>query len=246
VTPSDVQDDGALVQLTNVYKRFGRRIALRGVSFGLSTGEAVAVLGANGAGKTTMLRTAATLARPTRGSVTAFGVDAWAERVQVRARLGVVAHQPYVYPELTCAENLEFFAAMFKVGHREQVVAGALERVGLAARSGQRAGELSRGLLQRLNIARATLHDPPVLILDEPDTGLDAAGRAVLAEIIGTQSERGGCVMFTTHSLDLAMALATRVVVIRAGAVGLDADRGDMNVAEVAGMMTEAPGLVGA
>jgi heme exporter protein A len=185
VTPSDVQDDGALVQLTNVYKRFGRRIALRGVSFGLSTGEAVAVLGANGAGKTTMLRTAATLARPTRGSVTAFGVDAWAERVQVRARLGVVAHQPYVYPELTCAENLEFFAAMFKVGHREQVVAGALERVGLAARSGQRAGELSRGLLQRLNIARATLHDPPVLILDEPDTGLDAAGRSVLAEIIG-------------------------------------------------------------
>lgn len=245
MTSSDVQDDGALIQLTHVYKRFGPRVALRDITFALSSGEAVAVLGANGAGKTTMLRTAATLARPTRGEVTAFGVDAWTERVQVRARLGVVSHQPYVYPELTCEENLRFFAAMYSVDDRDRIVTAALERVGLATRSAQRAGELSRGLLQRLNIARATLHDPAVLILDEPDTGLDAAGRGVLSEIVSTQVERGGSVLFTTHSLDLALSLATRVAVISAGRIDLDAGRGDVNVATLASMLVESPDLVG-
>lgn len=244
MTPSDVEHDDAFIQLTHVYKRFGSRVALRDVNVTLRAAEAVAVLGANGAGKTTLLRTAATLARPTRGSVAAFGVDAWSERSQVRARIGVVAHQPYVYPELTCAENLRFFAAMFEVDDR--VVGVALDRLGLAERSGQRAGELSRGLLQRLNIARATLHDPAVLILDEPDTGLDAAGRAVLAEITGTHIERGGSVMFTTHSLDLAMSIATRVIVVRAGWIVLDAPRDEVDTDDVLVQMTDAPDLVGA
>jgi heme ABC exporter ATP-binding subunit CcmA len=209
-------------RVEHVYKRFGTKVALRDVSVSLDAGEAVALLGANGAGKTTLLRTLATLSRPTRGSVRAFGVDAWSARPDVRARLGVVAHQPYVYPELSCTENLVFFATMFGLVDAKARAVAALERVGLDRRAGDRASTLSRGLLQRLNLARAVLHEPAVLVLDEPDTGLDAAGREVLSEIVRSQIAGGGSVVLTTHALDYALDLATRVVVLADGRVVLD------------------------
>lgn len=209
-------------QIQHVYKRFGTKVVLRDINVELASGEAVALLGANGAGKTTLLRTMATLSRPTRGTVKAFGVDAWNVRSEVRARIGVVAHQPYVYPELSCAENLIFFATMFRLSDAPMRAASALERVGLARRAGDRAATLSRGLLQRLNLARAILHDPAVLVLDEPDTGLDTAGREMLSEIVRSQVVRGGTVVMTTHALEYAMELATRVIVLADGRVVLD------------------------
>ena len=212
-------------QVEHVYKRFGTKVALRDASFTLARGEAVALLGANGAGKTTMLRTLATLSRPTRGSVKAFGINAWSARPEVRARIGVVAHQPYIYPELSCIENLEFFATMFGLADPRARAEASLKRVGLDRRSVDRASTLSRGLLQRLNLARAILHEPTVLVLDEPDTGLDAPGRAVLMEIVRTQVERGGSAVLTTHALDYALELATRVVVLADGQIVLDEQR---------------------
>lgn len=167
-----------------VSKRYGRAVVLRDVSLTIGQGECVALLGANGAGKTTLLRTFATLTRPTRGQVIAFGVDAWQERQAVRARLGVVAHQPWLYPELSCRENLRFFGTMFQLDQMTARIDESLERVGLGTRADSAAGTLSRGLLQRLNLARALLHRPAVLLLDEPDTGLDAAGRVVLARLV--------------------------------------------------------------
>jgi heme ABC exporter ATP-binding subunit CcmA len=222
-----------LFQVEHVYKRFGTKVALRDVNFKLIVGESVALLGANGAGKTTLLRTLATLSRPTRGRVTAFGVDAWSARPEIRARLGVVAHQPYVYPELSCAENLIFFATMFDLDDASDRAATALTRVGLAGRADDRAATLSRGLLQRLNLARAILHEPAALVLDEPDTGLDAAGRTVLSEIVRAQVARGGSVVLTTHALDFALELATRVVILADGRVMLDAPRDVVSEAEV-------------
>ncbi len=212
-------------QIEHVYKRFGTKVALRDVNVTLIAGEAVALLGANGAGKTTLLRTLATLSRPTRGTVLAFGVDAWSARPEVRARIGVVAHQPYIYPELSCTENLVFFATMFGLTDERALAADALERVGLDRRADDRASTLSRGLLQRLNLARAILHAPAVLVLDEPDTGLDAAGRDVLSEIVRSQIAGGGSVVLTTHALDYALNLATRVVVLADGRVVLDEAR---------------------
>jgi heme exporter protein A len=228
-----------LLRVDHVYKRFGTRVALRDASLALEAGEAVAVLGANGAGKTTLLRTLATLARPTRGRVEAFGVDAWTARREVRERLGVVAHQPYVYPELTCRENLRFFAAMFHLTNPEDAVATALERVGLTQRAGDRAAALSRGLLQRLNLARAILHAPAVLILDEPDTGLDAPGRAVLGAIVRSQIAQGGSVVFTSHALELALDLATRVVVVVDGGIVLDAGRPEVTQSTIEDLLRE-------
>lgn len=227
--------------LAHIYKRFGNKVALRDVSLTVQPGEAVALLGANGAGKTTLLRITATLARPTRGTVQAFGVDAWTERTQVRAMIGVVAHQPYLYPELTCRENLGFFGTMYGIEDVEERSNIVLEQVGLAARAGDLARTLSRGLLQRLNLARALLHAPAALVLDEPDTGLDAAGRALLAQIVGGQRERGGCIVLTTHALDLALEMATRVVVMAGGQLILDAPRAAVSLSDVADAVRHEP-----
>jgi heme exporter protein A len=204
-----------------VYKRFGRDVILRDVNVQAMPGESIALLGANGAGKSTLLRLFATLSRPTRGTVLAFGEDAWDTRDSVRARIGVVAHQPFVYPELTCRENLHFFATMFSLDG-DQVVPPALDAVGLTTRRDSAASTLSRGLLQRLNLARAILHSPAVLILDEPDTGLDRSGRQVLTEIISEQRRRGGLVIFTTHSYEFGLEQASRVVALQEGEVSLD------------------------
>jgi heme exporter protein A len=188
----------------------------------------------------------ATLARPTRGRVVAFGVDPWAERSAVRARIGVVAHHPYVYPELTCRENLRFFATMYGVDDAAARAEVTLSRVGLVDRSDDRAGTLSRGLLQRLSLARAVLHDPAMLVLDEPDTGLDIPGRAVLAEIIASQIERGGAVVVSTHALELALQSATRVVVVGSGRIVLDTPRPAVDGQRVAALIGAGATGVGA
>jgi heme exporter protein A len=223
-----------------VYKRFGRQVVLRDVNIAVDESESIALFGANGAGKSTLLRILATLARPSRGTVDAFGNDAWKYRETVRQRIGVVGHQPYVYPELTCAENLGFYARMFEL-ETAVAVPAALEAVGLAARRDSAAGTLSRGLLQRLNLARAILHQPAVLILDEPDTGLDRAGRQVLAEIISSQTKRDGAVIFTTHSFEFGLELATRVVSIQEGGVSLDRPAEAMSTAELDRYVTVVP-----
>jgi heme exporter protein A len=232
-----VTEPPVLLQAEHVFKRYGTKVALRDVSFSLVQSESVALLGANGAGKTTLLRSLATLARPTRGKISAFGVDAWGSRAEVRARIGVVAHQPWLYPELSCRENLRFFGTMFGLRGLEPRIDEVLESVGLSTRRDDHAGELSRGLLQRLNLARAILHDPAALILDEPDTGLDAAGRAVLASIVSQQVQRGGSVVLTTHALELALELATRVVVVTQGRIALNAPREQVTRDEVAAVI---------
>lgn len=209
------------LQTSGVYKRYGRQVVLRDIKVRVGVGESIALFGANGAGKSTLLRILATLARPSRGTVEAFGEDAWKHRESVRQRIGVVGHQPYVYPELTCAENLGFYARMFELDAND-VVPAALNAVGLANRRDSAASTLSRGLLQRLNLARAVLHKPAVLILDEPDTGLDRAGRQVLSEIVADQVARDGAVIFTTHSFEFGLEMATRAVSLQDGCVSLD------------------------
>lgn len=226
--------DGPIpLETQHVSKRYGRAVVLRDVTLAIREGECVALLGANGAGKTTLLRTMATLTRPTRGRVIAFGSDAWHDRQSVCARLGVVAHQPWLYPELTCRENLRFFGTMFQLDQLEDRITATLARVGLGERRDSPAGTLSRGLLQRLNLARALLHQPAMLLFDEPDTGLDAAGRDVLSLLVDDHVAGGGSAVLTTHALDLALSLATRVVVVSGGRVVADAPRAALTRSDV-------------
>lgn len=221
-----------LLETRSVYRRYGRQVVLRDVSVTISPGESVGVFGANGAGKSTLLRMMATLTRPSRGEVLAFGEPVANNRIVVRRRIGVVGHQPYIYPELTCRENLQFFATMFKLDPNE-VVIPAIEAVGLGGREDSRASTLSRGLLQRLNIARAMLHRPDVLILDEPDTGLDRAGRAVLESTVASVIDQGGAVVLTTHAHEFGLGLSTRTVVLQQGNLVWDGPSSDLSVGEL-------------
>ena len=235
-----------LFALQHVYKRFGTTIALRDISFDLAAGECVALLGGNGAGKTTLLRILATLSRPTRGSVCAFNVDAWTARREIRQRIGVVAHQPYIYPELSCRENLGFCATMFNVHDPRAAIERALQVVGLTQRADARASTMSRGLLQRLSLARAILHEPAVLVLDEPDTGLDTHGRELLGALIAAQTARGASVVLTSHATVFAVACASRVVLLERGAIVLDAAADARLVVEVDAAIGAAGALAGA
>ncbi|HLQ60565.1 MAG TPA: heme ABC exporter ATP-binding protein CcmA [Candidatus Acidoferrales bacterium] len=198
-----------VVEALGLAQLFGGAQALHPLDLELEAGERLAVLGENGAGKTTLLRLLATAARPAAGELRLFGRDALRERARLRARIGFLAHQPGLYPALTAAENLGFFADLYGLG-REQVQR-QLELAGLAG-EGRLVGELSRGLQQRLALARSALHDPPLWVLDEPDASLDSAGEALLERLA-----EGRTLVIATHDRALARRLCGRVLTLRDG-----------------------------
>lgn len=191
-------------------QRFGPELALDGVDMALDKGEHLAVLGDNGAGKTTLLRILATASRPTSGSLELFGLDAIKERKRLRALVGFVAHAPGLYPALSALENLEFFCSLQGLDRTQ--AADTLELVGLSDLAPRPAGRLSRGEQQRLSIGRAILHDPRLLILDEPDASLDSGGADLLAKVM-----HGRSAVLATHDHALANRLCRRTLVLRNG-----------------------------
>jgi len=191
-------------------QRFGRQVALGPLDLQLPVGGRLAVLGGNGAGKTTLLRLLATAARPARGTLELLGLDAGRQRDRLRARLGYVGHQAGLQPALTALENLELFATLHGVAAGEARAALALVR--LVPLAGRRAEQLSRGQQQRLALARAVLHRPELLVLDEPDASLDAEGRGLLGELF-----EGRTVVMATHDAALARELCDRALLLKAG-----------------------------
>ncbi len=198
-------------------KTFGRFSALRDIDLDVGAGETVALLGANGAGKTTLLRILATLDKPSAGKLQIAGLDALGKPQRVRALIGLVAHQTYLHPELTPAEELRFYGRLYGLADLEWRVAEQLDRFGLTARAGSRIAALSRGQQQRLAIARALLHDPAVLLLDEPDTGLDTEGVAVLERLLAATDRT---IVFSTHNHTWAKGLAARTLTLVNGRIG--------------------------
>ncbi|MEO5799474.1 MAG: heme ABC exporter ATP-binding protein CcmA [Gemmatimonadales bacterium] len=215
-----------LVAVRGVERRFGRIVALAKVSLEIEAGEVVLLLGPNGAGKSTLLRCIAGLARPLRGSVRVAGRDVHADPA-ARAQLGFLSHQAFVYDDLTARENLRFAAALYGLDGIEHRVQDALDGVGLTRGADTTVGGFSRGMLQRLSIARATIHQPPLLLLDEPFTGLDAASANDLRHRIAAERSAGRGVICVTHEPGEAWLPATRVVVLVAGKVVLDIPRPD-------------------
>ncbi len=200
---------------------FGVRPVLRGVSLGVRRGEWVVVLGANGAGKTTLLRVIATLLRPAGGRLELNGVDALTHPARVRAQLGMVSHQPLIYPDLTASENLRFFGRLYGLSgaQLEQRVEHALREVGLWTRRHDRARAFSRGMTQRLSIARAMLHNPDLLLLDEPFTGLDQHSATTLAAMLRDLVAQGRAVLMTTHELGRGLDGVTRALLLKGGRI---------------------------
>jgi heme exporter protein A len=189
---------------------FGSEVALEAIDLAIDAGEHMAVLGENGAGKTTLLRILATAARPTSGRLEIMGLDALKERKRLRRRIGFVAHAPGLYPALTATENLNFFCTLQGVSRTK--VAETLALVGLSEVARRPAGDLSRGMQQRLAIGRAILHDPKLLVLDEPDASLGSDGADLLATLMHDRT-----VVLATHDHALANRLCQRTLVLRRG-----------------------------
>ncbi|MCC7206549.1 MAG: heme ABC exporter ATP-binding protein CcmA [Anaerolineae bacterium] len=224
-TPQPPAD--ALIQVEGLFKAFGLRMALRGVSLSVARGSVLALLGPNGSGKTTLLRILSALSSPTRGAVKIGGWELPKEAAAVRARLGVVAHLPLLYDELSAEENLAFYARLYNCESNGRLPA-VLEQVGLAKRARDPVRTFSRGMVQRLAIARAMLHDPPVLLLDEPYTGLDANGSAMLDGLLRTWRDEGRTVVVSIHDIAHAAEVCDRAVILRLGQVAADAALSDV------------------
>jgi len=203
---------------TDVTRNFGRRRALNRVSLTCRSGELVALIGPNGAGKSTLLAIAATLLKPSSGQVLYGTRPAAGAGAAVRARIGLLAHDLFIYPELSARENLTFFAALHGVADAGPVVEAALARANLMDRDDPVAS-FSRGMRQRLAIERALLHAPRLLLLDEPFTGLDDDAVRATSERLRRVRDAGAIVVVTTHDLEAIEPLADRALVLKAGRV---------------------------
>ena len=201
------------VELDNLERRYGDRIALEGVSVRLEPGQTLAVLGANGAGKSTLLRVLATLLRPHGGTARILGARLPEEAIAVRGRIGYVGHEPLLYRELTGRENLRFQARLHRAG--DDRVEDLLAATGMERRAGEPVADLSRGMRQRLAVARAVLGDPRLLLLDEPRAHLDPAAAELLEPLLGRASGRARVIV--THDLEAALAESDLVLGLRAG-----------------------------
>jgi heme exporter protein A len=214
-----------MIEVNKLIKRFGLKTVLRGLDFEVQPGEFVALLGPNGAGKTTFLRILATLSRPSMGDVKVAGYHLPHQAAQVRARLGVVSHMPLLYEDLTAEENLRFYARMYGISNKEERITEVLGMVGLETRRRDLVRTFSRGMQQRLAIGRAVLHDPEVMLFDEPYTGLDQDASSMLDEVLRSVAAQGRTVVMTSHDLTRAEELATRFDILSRGVITASATR---------------------
>jgi heme exporter protein A len=204
------------LEATGLTRLFGRHRAVDDVSFALAAGESVALFGPNGAGKTTLLRLLAGLLRPTVGKAIIGGDDVRSEAT-VRGRVGLISHQTMLYPALTAQENVEFAARLHGIAAPKHAAVNALEKMGIADRRASLVKTLSRGMQQRVSIARAIVHAPAVLLLDEPYTGLDANGAAALSRMLHELRVAGASMMLVTHNVAEGIEVSTQAVVMKSG-----------------------------
>jgi heme exporter protein A len=204
------------VQAVGLHKSFGRRAAVAGVDFTLSAGDCLALFGPNGAGKTTLLRLIAGLLKPSAGSASVGGIEARRDR-HARAAVGLISHHSMLYAPLTARENVEFTARLYGMDDPRAASTAALGSMHVLTHADVPVRTLSRGLQQRVSIARAIVHAPSVLLLDEPYSGLDEAGARALTELLATLRNRGATLVVVTHNVAEGLALATHAVIMTAG-----------------------------
>lgn len=222
-----------MIRLNGVVKQYGLIPVLRGVDLTVEEGEFVTLVGPNGAGKSTLMGIVATLLRPSSGDVFVGGWRLPEQADRVRRHIGLVSHNSLLYRDMTAAENLTFFAKLYRLESAEDHVADALRKVGLYARQRDPVGTFSRGMVQRLTIARATLHEPDVLLLDEPYTGLDQEASQLLDDLLREESARGRTILMITHDLGHGLGLADRLAILSGGRIAREVTRAEISPAAV-------------
>ena len=230
-----------MIEINGLVKNFGVNAVLRGIDLHVQPGEFVTLVGSNGAGKTTLMRIVATLLKPTGGQVQIGGWPLPGHAEKVRRHIGLVSHHALLYGDLTAAENLDFYGRLYQLDNREERVMKALQTVGLAARQRDPVRTFSRGMLQRLTIARATLHEPDVLLLDEPYTGLDQDATRLLDELLQQEADRGRTIFLITHDLARGLDLCQRIAILERGKIASVIDRVSITLAEFMDLYTEVP-----
>ncbi|HEY52515.1 MAG TPA: heme ABC exporter ATP-binding protein CcmA [Caldilineae bacterium] len=211
-----------LIRIAGLRKAFGRHRVLRGIDIDIEAGSSVILLGPNGAGKTTMLRILATLSKATSGDVQIAGVSVNDNAEGIRRYLGMVSHSPLLYGDLSAEENLTFYARLYGVSENDGRRDDLLQRVGLHHRRKDLVRTYSRGMVQRLAIARALLHNPPILLLDEPDTGLDPQAAEMMTDLLREIGGSERTIVMTTHHLERGLELADRVLILSGGRLVFD------------------------
>lgn len=201
------------IQAENIHKSFGVVQALRGISFSLHAGDFLTIFGPNGAGKTTLIKILAGLTRATGGTARVAGLEVGNGDSRLRREIGVIAHATCLYADLSALENLVFYANMYNLDNPDERAVEAIKEVGLESRMHDRIGTFSRGMQQRISIARAVIHDPSILFLDEPFTGLDPHGSKVLKQYLHSLHTKKRTLIMTTHDLSCGMEMGDKVAV---------------------------------
>jgi heme exporter protein A len=216
----------SMIEVYDLTKSFGPRAALADVSFTVAAGESAALVGPNGAGKTTLLRILATLSQPTSGTVYVVGMSLARAAGRARRYIGFLSHRTLLYEDLTAEQNLRFYACMYDLVDGPARIEELLERVGLIERRHDLVRTFSRGMQQRLAVARAVLHRPRALLLDEPYTGLDPDAARVLTDLLAELAGEGRTVLWTTHNLERGLASDGRMIVLARGRIVHDEEQG--------------------
>lgn len=237
-----MEENAPLVALRGVVKRYGHTTAIKDLSLDINEGSFTAIFGPNGAGKSTLLKILSNQTRPTAGKILYSGLPASKLSDSFRSGFGVISHQPFVYENLSARENLEFYASLYGVKNAKERASELLKKVNLYARRDDPVRTFSRGMLQRVSIARALLHDPAIIFLDEPYTGLDSVAAASLTDILREQLEGKKTILMVTHDLKIGLDLASRVVIMKKGRIVYLKDKKDINASDFESIYLEQAG----
>lgn len=234
-----------LIETQSLVKAYDLLPVLRKLDLSIARGEFVALLGPNGSGKSTLLRLLCGLSKPTAGVIRIGGWELPDEAYAVRAQIGLVSHKSLLYDNLSARENLVFFARLYNLPSEsiEERIRDLLGQVGLAKRAHDRVRTFSRGMLQRLSIARALIHNPEILFLDEPYTGLDQDASAVLDTLLRASQAAGRTILMSTHDLNRAAALPTRVIILSRGVIGYNQPSAELDPLALASIYTEVTSM---
>ncbi len=217
------------ISVKGVTKTFGNFEALRGIDLSVKKGEFLTLFGPNGAGKTTLIKLLATLTKPTSGKLTVSGYDTLKEAEKVRASVGVISHDPYLYENLSAFENIKFFGDMYGLPDTDTRSVELIRLLGLDKRMHDLVRTFSRGMKQRLSVARAIVHDPSVLLLDEPYTGLDQKGAQIFGDTLKWLKTHERTILMTTHNIEEGLHLSDRVGIMTSGKIVYESATSDLD-----------------